>query len=98
MMEFKENELYQEIGIYVDGVNVGEAEVDLHGKMLSRLSIAEPYQGKGYGTEAVRMLNDKYGCNILWVNADNDKAIKTYEKNGYKIDKPGMYIMRRDSE
>ena len=94
-IEFKENELYQEIELIVDGNKVGEAEIEIKGKMLSRLSIFPPYQDKGYGTEIVKMLNDKYACNVLWVKADNKRAIRTYEKNGYKLTTPTMYLMER---
>ena len=95
MIEFKENELYLEIEICVDDEKIGEAEIELNGKMLSRLSIFPPYQNKGYGTEIVKMLNEKYGCNVLWVNADNKRAIHTYEKNGYTIKEPTMYAHAR---
>lgn len=95
MIEIKENELYQEIELFVCGEKVGEAEIELKGKMLSRLSIFPPYQNRGYGTEIVKMLNEKYGCNVLWVNSDNKKAIHTYEKNGYTIQEPTMYLMTR---
>lgn len=95
MIEFKENELYQEIEIFLNDKKVGEAEVDLKGKMLSRLSIFPPYQNKGYGTQIVKMLNEKYGCNVLWVNADNKRAIHTYQKNGYEIAEPTMFLMKR---
>ena len=95
MIEFKENELYLEIENCVDDEKIGEAEIELNGKMLSRLSIFPPYQNKGYGTEIVKMLNEKYGCNVLWVNADNKRAIHTYEKNGYTIKEPTMYLMTR---
>lgn len=89
-----ENELYQEIAICLeDGTKIGEAEVELKSKMLSRFVIFEPYQNKGYGTEVVKMLNEKYKCNCLWVNADNERAIHTYNKCGYKLDKPTMYLM-----
>ena len=64
--------------------------------MLSRLSIFPPYQDKGYGTEIVKMLTAKYDLNILWVNADNKRAIHTYEKNGYKIVEPTMYLMKKE--
>jgi GNAT superfamily N-acetyltransferase len=95
-MKITENELYQEITICLDdGAKIGEAEVEIKGKMLSRLVILEPYQNKGYGTEVVRMLNETYGCNCLWVNADNERAIHTYQKNGYELDKPTMYLMTR---
>ena len=97
MIELKENELYQEIEIFVDGEKIGIAEVDLKNKMLSRLNIMEPYQNKGHGTEIVRMLNEKYGCDCLWVNVDNERAIHVYEKQGYKISNPAMYLMERKS-
>lgn len=96
MIKLKENELYQEIELFVDGNKIGEAEVDLKNKMLSRLSIFPPYQDKGYGTEIVKMLTDKYDLNILWVNADNKRAIHTYEKNGYKVVEPTMFLMKKE--
>lgn len=95
MITIKENELYQEIELFLDDVKIGEAEVDLKGKMLSRLSIFPPYQNKGYGTEIVKMLNEKYNCECLWVNADNERAISVYKKNGYEIAEPTMYLMTR---
>ena len=94
MIEIKENELYRELELFVDDVKIGEAEVDLNGRMLSRLSIFPPYQDKGYGTEAVKMLTEKYDLDVLWVNADNKRAIHTYEKNGYEIVEPTMYLMK----
>lgn len=96
-ISFKENELYQEIELFVDGEKIGEAEIEIKGKMLSRLSIFPPYQNKGYGTQIVDMLNRKYGCEVLWVNADNERAIHTYEKNGYVKSEPTMYLMKRDT-
>lgn len=54
MIRLEENELYQELAIYHGNIKIGEAEVEIKGKMLSRLVIYEPYQGKGYGTEVVR--------------------------------------------
>ena len=98
MIEIKENELYQEIELFVDGKKIGEAEIELKEKMLSRLSIFPPYQDKGYGTQIVNMFNEKYGCNVLWVNADNERAIHTYEKNGYVLKEPTMFLMKRMKE
>ena len=95
MIDIKEKELYQELDIIYDGNKVGEAEVELNGKMLSRLSIFPPYQDKGIGTEVVNYLNNKYGCNCLWVNTDNEKAIHVYTKNGYEKIAPTMFLMRR---
>ena len=89
----KENELYQEITLYDGDTKIGEAEVDLKGKMLSRMVIYEPYQDKGYGQKIVTELTEKYGLNVLWVNADNHRAIHVYEKCGYHIVEPTMYKM-----
>lgn len=97
MIDIKEKELYQELDIIYDGNKVGEAEVELNSKMLSRLSIFLPYQDKGIGTEVVNYLNNKYGCNCLWVNTDNKKAIHVYTKNGYKKIEPTMFLMRREN-
>ena len=95
IINLKENELYQEIELFVGDEKIGEAEIEIKGKMLSRLNIFPPYQNKGYGTRIVNMLNEKYGCDVLWVNADNKKAIHTYEKNGYFLSNPTMYLMKR---
>ena len=96
MIEIKENELYQEIELFDGNQKIGEAEVEIKGKMLSRLVIYEPYRGKGYGTKIVKTLKDKYSCDYLWVNADNDKAIHVYKKCGFKIVKPTMYLMEAE--
>ena len=98
MIEIVENELYREIGLYADGMKVGEAEVDLEGHMLSRLSIYPPCQGKGYGTEAVKILTEKYGLNCLWVRTDNYNAIHVYNKNGYEADESMMMLMKKGGD
>lgn len=97
-LEIKDTELYQEFELFVDDVNIGYAEVDLKNKMLSRLNIYPAHQDKGYGTEVVRILTEKYVLNNLWVKSDNDRAIHVYEKNGYKVTKPTMYLMQRLKE
>jgi len=93
MLHFKKNELYEELELFDGDTKIGEAEVDLKNKMISRLAIFEPYQNKGYGTEIVKMLVNDYGCDCLWVNADNERAIHVYEKNGFRKVKPTMYLM-----
>lgn len=93
MIKIRENELYQEVSLFVDDVHIGEAEVDIKGKMISRLNIYEPYRDRGYGTEVVKMLTEKYGCECLWVETKNERAIHVYEKCGFKKVKPTMYLM-----
>ena len=97
-MNYRKNEFYREIEIFDEDRKVGEAEVDVDGKMLSRLTIFEPYQNIGYGTQTVKDLTKEYGLNCLWVAADNERAIHVYEKCGYKIKKPTMYLMERDTD
>ena len=96
MIDLKENELYQEIAVFANGTQVGEMEVELKNKMLSRLAIFEPYQNKGIGKKVVSLAKEKYGCNCLWVRADNDRAIHVYEKLGFKKVKPTMYLMEAE--
>lgn len=93
MINIKENELYQEIELFHGQIKIGEAEVELKSHMITKLIIFEPYRNKGFGTEAVKMLTEKYNLNNLWVKADNEHAIYIYEKNGFKVKKPTMYEM-----
>lgn len=95
---FKKNELYQEIELFDGETKIGEAEIDIKGKMLSRLFLFEPFQNQGRGTEIVKALTEEYDLDNLWVRADNERAIHVYEKCGYTIYKPGMYIMRRERD
>jgi RimJ/RimL family protein N-acetyltransferase len=95
-MRLQKNELYQEIELFDGNTKIGEAEVGINGKMLSRLSIFEPYQNHGYGTEIVKQLIEEYDINCLWVNTDNNRAIHVYEKCGFKKKEPTMYLMERD--
>lgn len=95
VLNIKENETYLELELFDVDTKIGEAEVDLKNHMLSRLSIYEPHQNKGYGSEIVAVLTKKYDLNNLWVNADNERAIHVYEKCGYKITEPKMYEMRK---
>ena len=98
-MKLIEKELYQEIDL-IDGHGnlIGTAEVDIKGKMLSRLNISDAYQGKGYGTEAVMMLTEKYNLDNLWVETKNEKAIHVYEKCGYVQGRPTMIRMERKNQ
>lgn len=96
-MKYRTNELYQELELFDDnGVKIGEAEVDINGKMLSRLTIYQPYQNKGYGTEIIKKLITDYNIDCLWVNADNARAIHVYEKCGFTKINPTMWLMKRE--
>lgn len=98
-MKIKEAELYQELSLYDDdGTLIGEAEVELKSCMLAKLVIYPPYQDKGYGTQVVKQICDKYGCDNLWVKADNERAIRVYQKCGFKVGKATMLEMRKEKK
>jgi GNAT superfamily N-acetyltransferase len=92
-VRIKENELYQEVELFIGNTKVGEAEIDVKGHMLSRFVIYEGYQNKGYGTRILNEIIQKYMITCLWVEATNERAIHVYEKFGLKIVKPTMYLM-----
>lgn len=96
MVNIEEAEKYQEIKIYDDYELIGEAEIELTKKMLSKFVIYPPYRDRGYGTKALKKLTEFYGIKTLWVNADNKIAIKLYERGGFKKVGNGMLIMERE--
>ena len=97
-VSIKENELYQEVELFIGNIKVGEAEIEVTKRMLSRFVIYEPYQNKGYGTRILKELMRMYMLTNLWVNADNDRAIHVYEKFGFKKTKPTMYLMEVNND
>lgn len=98
MIELCEKEVYQQIDLIVDGVKIGEAEVELNGRMLSRLAIYPAHQNKGYGTKIVKALTEKYKLKSVRMVSDKARAIKIYEKNGYKIVKPTIFFNEEEEE
>ena len=93
-MELKVTDTFIEIDILVDGRKVGYAEVEPNKKELTRLEIWEPYQGIGYGKQAVDMLISTYGIDNLWVKSDNDVAMHVYKKAGFEPAGERMYEMK----
>jgi GNAT superfamily N-acetyltransferase len=97
-VRIKENELYQEVELFIGNTKVGEAEIEITKHMLSRFVIYEPYQNKGYGTRILNELIQMYILTNLWVEADNDKAIHVYEKFGFEKAEPTMYKMEVNAD
>lgn len=90
-------DVFIENDIWFDGVKIGEVELCPGKQEISRLAIFEPYQNKGYGSAVVEKLV-KEGYKSLWVRSDNKKAIRVYEKNGFKMTEAKMYEMRFDKD
>lgn len=78
----EKTDTFVENDIVIDGVTVGNVELNPEKHEISRLVIYEPYQNKGYGTRVVKELI-KEGYNSLWVRSDNERAIHVYEKCGF---------------
>lgn len=97
-VRIQENELYQEVELFIGNTKVGEAEIEVTKRMLSRFVIYEPFQNKGYGTRILNELMQMYMLTNLWVEADNDRAIHLYEKFGFKKTKPTMYLMEVNAD
>lgn len=97
-VRIKENELYQEVELFIGNIKVGEAEIEVNKHMLSRFVIYEPYQNKGCGTQILNELIQKYMLTNLWVEADNDRAIHVYEKFGFEKVEPTMYKMEVNAD
>ncbi len=81
-------------GIAADGMPVGLALVkDLDEEPacydLQQFLIDRRFQGRGYGTEALRMIlseleaERKYGCAEVCVKRDDAAALRVYEKVGF---------------
>lgn len=97
-IKIKKNDLYREIDLIVDGVKIGEAEIEIVNNMLARFVIFEPYQNKGYGTKFLELLIQDYEIDNLWVRSDNDRAIHVYEKCGFVRSKETMFEMKRGEQ
>ena len=64
--------------------------------MIGTGSMSDPYIPLEIKTEHTRralLLIEKYGCDNLWVVADNERAIHVYEKLGFRMEKPTMFSM-----
>ncbi len=96
--------------ITVDGEKIGQInynEIDLAGKQVELDIIigSEKNMGKGYGTDSLKILIkylfDNFAINKIWIEprANNSRAIKAYEKAGFKkegnlVDKVKFVILR----
>ncbi|REB05618.1 GNAT family N-acetyltransferase [Sporosarcina sp. BI001-red] len=104
-------EQFKPVGLYVNGELVGFAMYGLfqeegeHGRLwIDRLLIDERFQGKGYGTQFMKMLVEKvtseYGQQPIYLSVypDNKEAVRLYQKLGFDFieerDTNGEHIMR----
>ena len=102
---------FKPVGLYVDGELVGFAMYGFfqsegaNGRLwIDRLLIDEQFQGKGYGTQFMKMLiskvTEEYGQQPIYLSVypDNEDAVRLYQKLGFKFieerDINGEHIMR----
>lgn len=81
-MNIKKTDTFIQNDIFVNGIKVGEVELCPEQNEISRLTIYEPYQNKGYGSKVVNHLVHQ-GYTRLWVRSDNKHAIHVYKKCGF---------------
>ena len=92
----EENATFIEVKIILDKQEIGRAEIKANNNELCNFQIFEPFQNKGYGQEALKLLIKQYGIKTLNVRYDNERAKHIYEKFGFKMDKTSYYEMRID--
>lgn len=86
---------FKEFDILLGDTVIGSAEIKYPSMTLNNFSIYPQYQGKGYGTEAIRQFVEKFGVTNLWVAPDNEIAKHIYEKNGFVVDRQPLFIAMR---
>ena len=96
-MQIVKTETFIEHDIIVDGTKVGTVELCPERNEISRLVIFEPYQNKGYGTDAAKELI-RQGYVSLWVRSDNPRAIHVYTKCGFTKGDTHMFEMKMTAE
>ena len=95
----------QVYGIYEDDKSVGFYWIEERYKVLHLhgLVLREEFQGKGIGTQVLKMLESEYGPRVaaieLGVHQSNEKAKRLYERMGFQTviyrSELGFYIMRK---
>lgn len=102
---------FKPVGLYVNEELVGFAMYGFfqsegtNGRLwIDRLLIDEQFQGKGYGTQFMKMLMSKvtmeYGQQPIYLSVypENENAVRLYQKLGFKFteerDINGEHIMR----
>lgn len=97
LSEADRGESWRPVGIYDGDTLVGFAmygffkEYKPAGRVwMDRLLIDAGYQGKGYGTEAMKLLisrlSKEYGCSEIYLSVveGNETAARLYERFGFK--------------
>lgn len=84
--------------IVVDGKDIGCLLVTDYedGVLLDEIYINEEYRNNGIGTSLIENVLSKHNVVYLWVYKKNEKAIKLYEKLGFKkeIETESRYFMK----
>lgn len=87
-----EKETFKEFDILIDGTVIGSAEIKYPDMTLNNFFIYPQFRNKGYGTEAIKQLVEKFGVTNLWVSCENETARHIYEKNGFIVNSKPKYI------
>lgn len=82
-----------------DGVVIGSATIRYSDMMFLNFVIKPEFRDQGLETEAFKMFIEEYGIKRLWVDSENEKARRIYDKCGFIIDdKPRRIEMKLSPE
>lgn len=77
-----------EVAFYDKGTCIGQAGAVAYKRkpnsFLFNLEVKEEYCGQGYGTAIVAYMIEKYDVRYLYVEKNNEVAIRLYKKFGFK--------------
>ena len=81
--EYRREDTLANTYVYDDGIVRGMIRVD--GVEVIKLYVDTFFQGRGIGAERLEFAIEKFGVNCLWVLEKNEKAIRFYEKHGFRM-------------
>lgn len=104
--EYVNNSVFKLLNEYrivvVDGRDIGCLLVTEYedGFLLDEIYLEEDYRGQGIGSLLIKSVINKHGVVYLWVYKKNEKAIKLYEKLGFRKEKETerRYFMKREKK
>ena len=91
---------YEQYSFYPSANNhtpIGQFDIDIYDGYIYilNLCIYEPYRNKGFGTQMVKELVDRFSCTTkpleLDVHTYNEAAIRVYTKAGFIISEDKSY-------
>lgn len=81
--EYREKAVLANTYVYDDGIVRGMIRLD--GVEVIKLYVDTFFQGRGIGAKLLEFAIENFGVNCLWALEKNEKAIRFYEKHGFRM-------------